>query len=76
MNRKYTINVYVKYNFDGTREWVAEYPDISGLVGVGNTKMKAIYMAENAKNVYLDHLEKEGISFPEKKFLEKRELQV
>lgn len=69
MNRKYPINVYIKYNLNGTREWVAEYPDIYGLVGVADTKMKAIYMAEEAKDMYLDYLEKEGISFPEKRKL-------
>lgn len=69
MNRKYPINVYIKYNLNGTREWVAEYPDISGLIGVADTKMKAIYMAEEAKDMYLDYLEKEGISFPEKRKL-------
>ena len=69
MNRKYPINVYIKYNLDRTREWVAEYPDIPGLIGVDDTKMKAINMAEEAKDMYLDYLEKEGISFPEKRKL-------
>lgn len=47
MSRKYTINVYVKYNFDGTREWVTEYPDISGLIGVADTKMKRYKVVED-----------------------------
>lgn len=45
-------------------EWVAEYPDIFGIIGVGNTEAEAIMEAEIAKNLYFDYLEENELDLP------------
>lgn len=60
-------DVYIDSNSEEKLEWSAEYPDIFGLVGAGDTKEGAIKEAEIAKNQYLDYLEEINQPFPVKK---------
>lgn len=59
-NRDYTFKVY-KDEFD---DWVCEYTDIPGMIGVGETKEEAIREADLFLNAYLDELDKEGREYP------------
>lgn len=65
-NRNYRINIFESVNSDGTKQWIAEYPDIFGLIGVGDTQLEAMTEAEAAKNIYLDYLEQQKEKFPVK----------
>lgn len=59
-NRDYAFKVYK----DEFNDWVCEYTDIPGLIGVGDSKEEAISEADIFLNQYLDQLDEEGKEYP------------
>ena len=59
MTNNYRINLYTIETTDGEK-WCAEYPDLPGCVGGGDTPKDALKEAEENKEVYLEFLKEEG----------------
>lgn len=62
-NHNYRFNVYQIETTEGL-QWYVEYPDISAVVGGGNTPEEAITEARNNLNAYIEYLENEGLALP------------
>lgn len=61
---EYEIKVYPIYLDDGKIEWCAEFPDLVGCVGGGNTLQEAIEDAQISKEIYLEYLEENNMDIP------------
>lgn len=59
-SRDYGVRVYK----DSYNDWVCEYIDIPGLIGVGNTMEEAVKEAQSFLHAYLDELDKENSPYP------------
>jgi len=69
MNEKnlYRIRVYpIKTDTDRT-EWAAEFPDLPGCVGAGDTAEEAVAMAMDAKKAWIETAKEEGREIPKPK---------
>jgi antitoxin HicB len=69
MNEKnlYRIRVYpIKTDAD-TTEWAAEFPDLPGCVGAGDTAEEAVTMAMDAKKAWIETAMGEGREIPKPK---------
>jgi len=69
MNEKnlYRIKVYpIKTDAD-TTEWAAEFPDLPGCVGAGDTAEEAVAMAMDAKKEWIETAMEEGRDIPKPK---------
>lgn len=60
----YRLIVFKEIYEDGSFEFVAKYPAIDAVMGVGDSYEEAIQEAEEAKEAYLSYLEEEGRPFP------------
>ncbi|MDW7656523.1 MAG: toxin-antitoxin system HicB family antitoxin [Bacillota bacterium] len=63
MNIDYPIRIYLDTEND-TYNWVAEYPDLPGCIGVGDTKEEALSEAEANKSIWLESAEENGEKIP------------
>lgn len=63
MNTDYPLRIYLDTEND-TNNWVAEYPDLPGCIGVGDTKEEALSEAEANKLVWLESAEENGEKIP------------
>ena len=63
MNRNYAIVVY-PFNTDKGVQWCAEFPDVKGCVGGGNTAEEAVREAYENLDFYLDSLAELGLPVP------------
>jgi len=64
MLKNYPMRLYTDESAKGI-EWVVEYPDLPGCVGVGDTMGEAISEAEINKNLWIEAAEKMGGMVPE-----------
>ncbi len=64
-NRDYNFKVYK----DEFNDWVCEYNDIPGLIGVGSTVEEAITEAKVFLDLHLDTLDQENAEYPSKSSL-------
>lgn len=64
MNKNYPMRLYTDESSDLV-EWIAEYSDLPGCIGVGDTAEEAIAEAEINKNLWLEAAEKSGSKIPE-----------
>ncbi len=63
-NREYRILLSTEKYEDGTVEYIASYPDLEGIIGVGNSYEEAVKEAEIFKNILLDDMDKNKIEYP------------
>lgn len=63
MNTDYPLRIYLD-NDNNTYNWVAEYPDLPGCIGVGDTKEEALSEAEANKSVWLESAEENSEKIP------------
>jgi antitoxin HicB len=63
MNTNYPINLYMEVNGDESY-WIAEYPDLPGCIGVGNTQKEAVDEAEIFKEMWLETAKEIGKLIP------------
>ena len=61
---EYPINLYTVETTDGI-EWVAEYPDVKGCVGGGQTPEEALAEAKDNLEILLEFLQESGKTIPE-----------
>lgn len=59
----YRFNVYQIETTEGL-QWFVEYPDVSAVVGGGDTPEEAIAEAKDNLNAYIDYLKEEGLELP------------
>lgn len=72
MNRhQYRLHVFKETYEDGSFEYVAEYPEIAGVMGVGDSPEEAVKEAESAKNAYLAYLKEMKKPYPKALNLDK-----
>lgn len=64
MNKNYPLRLYTDES-DDLVEWIAEYSDLPGCIGVGDTAEEAIAEAEINKNLWIEAAEKLGSTIPE-----------
>lgn len=64
MNTNYPMRVY-SVQYDGSVEWVAEYPDLPGCIGVGDSIEEAISSGKNSLELLLETARDNGVSVPE-----------
>ncbi len=64
-DKLYRMRVYPIDNNVDEVEWVAEYPDLPGCVGAGDTIEEAVSMAVDAKKAWLNAAIEQGKSIPE-----------
>jgi predicted RNase H-like HicB family nuclease len=64
MNNNYPLRIYLDHD-DGEENWVAEYPDLPGCIGVGKTKEEALAEAEINKSLWLEAAMDNGEKIPE-----------
>lgn len=69
MNEKnlYRIRVYPIKTDTDTTEWAAEFPDLPGCVGAGDTAEEAVTMAMDAKKAWIETAKEEGRKIPKPK---------
>ena len=63
-NDNYSVRLF---QFDG--DWIAEYPDLPGCSGIGDTKEEALESAEISKNRWLEDYFEENNTYPKPKEL-------
>ena len=63
MENNYPMRVYTEEN-DGSSDWIVEYPDLPGCIGVGDSREKALAEAEINKALWLTSAEKNGANIP------------
>jgi len=56
MTIDYPVIIKPNYYEDSSIEWVASYPDLPGVIGVGDDPEEALKTAEEAKDVFLQYL--------------------
>lgn len=61
----YRMRVYPIDTDANTVEWVAEFPDLPGCVGAGDTAEEAVSMAEDAQKAWIEVAREDGKSIPE-----------
>jgi len=59
----FRMRVYPVSSTEGT-EWVAEYPELPGCIGCGDTPEEAVTMAEDAKKGWLEIALEDGREIP------------
>lgn len=64
MVKNYPMRIYTDESAGGL-EWIAEYPDLPGCIGVGDTAAEAIAEAEINKGLWIEAAEKMGGMVPE-----------
>lgn len=64
MNDLYPIRIYPVEEIDGI-EWIAEYPDLPGCIGVGDSREDAIQEGEENKEMWLEAARRAGDPIPE-----------
>jgi len=64
MGKNYPMRIYTDES-SATVEWIAEYPDLPGCVGVGDTMEEALAEAESNKKLWIEAAEKMGADVPE-----------
>lgn len=64
MVKNYPMRIYTDENAEGI-EWIAEYPDLPGCIGVGDTAAEAIAEAEFNKGLWIEAAKKMGAEVPE-----------
>lgn len=64
MVRNYPMRLYTDESAEPI-EWIAEYSDLPGCMGVGDTAAEAIAEAEINKNLWIEATEKLGGTVPE-----------
>lgn len=62
-NFDYRFNVYQIETTEGL-QWYVEYPDVSAVVGGGDTPEEAIAEAKDNLNAYIEYLQEEGMELP------------
>jgi len=69
MNKKnlYRIRLYPIETDANTIEWAAEFPDLPGCVGAGDTAEEAVTMAMDAKRAWMETAREEGRKIPKPK---------
>ncbi|HAJ33557.1 MAG TPA: toxin-antitoxin system HicB family antitoxin [Candidatus Atribacteria bacterium] len=65
MKKLYRMRVYPIETDANTVEWVAEYPDLPGCIGAGDTAEEAVAMAIDAKKAWIEIALKDGENVPE-----------
>lgn len=65
----YRMRVYPIETDANTIEWAAEFPDLPGCVGAGDTAEEAVTMAMDAKKAWIEAALEEGKNVPEPKDL-------
>jgi len=65
----YRMRVYPIETDANTVEWVAEFPDLPGCVGAGDTAEEAVLMAIDAKKAWIGVALEDGKNIPEAKNL-------
>jgi predicted RNase H-like HicB family nuclease len=63
MKKYYRTRIYQYPNGDSF-DWVVEYPDLPGCIGVGDTVKKAIVEAEINKELWLEAAKEIGKEIP------------
>ncbi len=64
MRKNYPMRIFTDESAEGV-EWTAEYPDLPGCIGVGDTVEEALSEAEINKNLWIEAAEKMGAEVPE-----------
>lgn len=64
MNTNYPMRLYCTEE-DGVVEWIAEYPDLPGCIGVGDTREEACSEAEINKDLWIETAIENGGNVPE-----------
>jgi len=64
MSKNYPMRIYTDESAE-VIEWIAEYPDLAGCIGVGDTMEEAISEAEINKKLWIEATEKTGAQIPE-----------
>ena len=69
MNKKnlYRIRLYPIETDANTIEWAAEFPDLPGCVGAGDTAEEDVTMAMDAKRAWMETAREEGRKIPKPK---------
>lgn len=65
----YRMRVYPIETDIDTIEWVAEFPDLPGCVGAGDTAEEAVLMATDAKKAWIEIALEDGKNIPDAKNL-------
>lgn len=64
MSMDYTLHVKPDLDYDYSLYFIAEYTELSGLVGTGNTQQQAIQDLEISKEVWFDTMIELGRPIP------------
>jgi antitoxin HicB len=65
--QSYRMRVYPIETNNNTTEWAAEFPDLPGCVGAGDTAEEAVAMAMDAKKAWIETAIKERREIPKPK---------
>lgn len=64
MGKNYPMRIYTDESVE-VIEWIAEYPDLPGCIGVGDTMEEALAEAESNKKLWIEAAKKMGADVPE-----------